>query len=44
MSYLLVGFTGKKWMDAHLKKRKSGYEEYIASTSGFLPLPPKRKL
>ena len=43
MSWLLIGFTGKKWMDGHLKKRRPGYAEYIANTSGFVPWPPKRK-
>lgn len=42
MTWLLIGFTGKKWMDSHMKKRKPGYAEYIENTSGFIPLPPKR--
>ena len=43
MSWLLIGFTGKKWMDDHMKRRRPAYAEYVANTSGFVPLPPKRK-
>lgn len=43
MSWLLIGFTGKKWMDDHMKRRRPAYAEYVQNTSGFVPLPPKRK-
>ena len=43
MTWLLIGFTGKKWMDEHMSKRRPGYAEYVANTSGFIPLPPKNK-
>jgi steroid 5-alpha reductase family enzyme len=43
MSYLLVGFTGKKWMDEHMRKRRPDYAAYIENTSGFIPIPPKRR-
>jgi steroid 5-alpha reductase family enzyme len=26
-----------------LKKHRPGYEEYIRRTSGFFPLPPRRR-
>lgn len=42
MTWLLVGFTGKKWMDTHMKKRRPDYAAYIENTSGFFPMPPKR--
>jgi steroid 5-alpha reductase family enzyme len=42
MSWLLIGFTGKRWMDDHMKRRRPAYAAYIAHTSGFIPLPPKR--
>lgn len=42
MTWLLVGFTGKKWMEEHMGKRRPGYAEYVAKTSGFIPLPPKK--
>lgn len=43
MSWLLIGFTGKRWLDDHMKKRKPQYADYIARTSGFIPMPPKRR-
>lgn len=43
MTWLLIGFTGKKWMDTHMRNHRPGYAEYISNTSGFLPMPPKRK-
>ena len=42
MTWLLVGFTGKKWMDSHMSKRRPGYAEYMRNTSGFIPMPPRR--
>ncbi len=39
MSRLLTRTTGKELMERHLSGRK-GYAEYVARTSGFLPLPP----
>ena len=44
MSYLLIGFTGKKWLDGHMSKRRPGYAAYVARTSGFIPWPPKKSL
>lgn len=43
MSFLLIGFTGKAWMDYHMKKRRPEYAAYIENTSGFFPMPPKRR-
>ncbi len=43
MSWLLIGFTGKRWMDDHMKRRRPAYAAYVANTSGFIPLPPKRR-
>jgi steroid 5-alpha reductase family enzyme len=43
MTWLLVGFTGKPWLDEHMKKRRPEYADYIARTSGFIPMPPKRR-
>jgi steroid 5-alpha reductase family enzyme len=42
MTYLLTAKTGKALMEKGLSKSKPGYAEYVARTSGFLPLPPKR--
>ena len=43
MSWLLIAWTGKSWLDEHMKKRRPEYAEYVRTTSGFVPLPPRRK-
>ncbi|NUS73655.1 MAG: DUF1295 domain-containing protein [Corynebacteriales bacterium] len=42
MTYFLLAKTGKPLMEAHMSRRP-GYAEYVARTSGFFPLPPRRK-
>ncbi len=42
MTYLLVAKTGKSLLERSMHKSKPGYGDYVASTSGFFPLPPKR--
>ena len=42
MTYLLVNGSGKPMLERQLKEAKPGYAEYVARTSGFLPLPPRR--
>jgi len=42
MTYLLTSVSGKPMLEAKLKKTREGYEEYVASTSGFFPRRPKR--
>ena len=39
MTRLLTRDTGKELMEKHMGRR-AGYAEYVARTSGFLPLPP----
>jgi steroid 5-alpha reductase family enzyme len=41
MSTLLIRVSGKRLLEAHLGKRP-GYADYVARTSGFIPLPPRR--
>lgn len=43
MTWFLVSVSGKALLEHGLKKSKPGYAEYIASTSGFFPLPPRRR-
>ena len=40
MSWLLICWTGRRWMDEHMSKRHCDYAEYSRSTSGFVPFPP----
>lgn len=41
MTYLLVAKTGKALTEKRMSSSKPGYAEYLRSTSGFIPLPPK---
>ena len=43
MTWLLVAKTGKPLMEAQLARRRPGYADYVARTSGFIPLPPKKQ-
>ncbi|MGW7486150.1 DUF1295 domain-containing protein [Streptomyces sp. NPDC054786] len=42
MSYLLIYGSGKRLLENHLADRP-GYAAYTARTSGFFPLPPRRR-
>ena len=44
MTYLLVAKTGKALTEKRMSKSKPGYAEYVARTSGFFPLPPKKNV
>ncbi|WP_433558325.1 DUF1295 domain-containing protein [Pseudonocardia xinjiangensis] len=43
MTWLLVRGTGKKLLEQTIGERRPGYTDYVHRTSGFLPLPPKKK-
>lgn len=42
MSVLLIRVSGVRLLEATLRSRVEGYEEYVRDTSAFLPLPRKR--
>ena len=42
MTFLLVKVSGAAMLDRAMLKRKPGYENYVATTSGFIPRPPRR--
>ncbi len=42
MSYFLVAVTGKKLLERRMKRSNPAYADYIARTSGFFPLRPRR--
>ncbi|MEP1443778.1 MAG: DUF1295 domain-containing protein [Hyphomicrobiales bacterium] len=42
LTFLLLRVSGVTLLEKHLKPAKEGYEEYIKTTSAFIPLPPKR--
>jgi steroid 5-alpha reductase family enzyme len=41
MSFLLIRVSGVRLLESSLRSRIVGYEQYVRSTSAFLPLPPK---
>ena len=42
MTFLLVKVSGAALLDRAMLKRKPGYETYVATTSGFIPRPPRK--
>jgi steroid 5-alpha reductase family enzyme len=42
MGYLLAFGSGKRVLERSMARRP-GYRDYMARTSGFLPLPPRRR-
>lgn len=42
MTVLLVRVSGAALLERSLRKRKPGYEDYVARTSSFIPRPPRR--
>ena len=43
MSFLLIQGSGKALLEKSIGSRRPGYAEYVERTSGFVPLPPKRR-
>ncbi len=43
MTFLLVKVSGAAMLDRAMLKRKPGYENYVATTSGFIPRPPRHR-
>lgn len=44
MSVLLMRVSGVTLLERSLKKRRPGYESYVARTSAFFPWPPKQQV
>lgn len=42
MTHFLMNVSGKALLERDLVRRRPGYAEYVESTSGFFPRPPKR--
>ena len=42
-SYLVVNVTGQRTLDKKLAKEKPGYQEYMETTSGLIPMWPRVK-
>jgi len=43
MTWLLANGTGKPLLEKGMSGRRPGYDEYVRRTSGFIPLPPRRR-
>jgi steroid 5-alpha reductase family enzyme len=43
MTWLLARGTGKPLLEKDIVERRPGYADYVRRTSGFVPLPPKRR-
>lgn len=44
MTWLLTRVSGVALLERSLKKRREGYDDYIARTSAFIPRPPRKVL
>ncbi|HLF31722.1 MAG TPA: DUF1295 domain-containing protein [Xanthomonadales bacterium] len=42
-SHLVINVTGQRTLDKKLAREKPGYREYMETTSGLLPWPPRRR-
>ena len=40
---ILTRVSGKPVLEKDIETRRPGYREYIERTSGFIPLPPKKR-
>jgi steroid 5-alpha reductase family enzyme len=43
LTFTLTWWSGKPLLEAGLAKRRPGYADYVRRTSGFFPLPPRRR-
>jgi steroid 5-alpha reductase family enzyme len=42
-SFLIINVTGQATLDKKLAREKPGYSEYMKSTSGLIPMLPKKE-
>ena len=42
MTFFLLKVSGVPMLERSLSRRREGYADYVAKTSGFIPRPPKR--
>lgn len=43
LTFTLTRWSGKPLLEKGLAKSRPGYAEYVARTSGFIPLPPRKR-
>ena len=44
MTWFLARGTGKPLLEKGMAERRPGYADYVARTSGFFPLPPRKRV
>ncbi|MFM8375657.1 MAG: DUF1295 domain-containing protein [Phenylobacterium sp.] len=42
LTFLLTSWSGVPTTEGSMRRKKPDYEAYVARTSGFIPMPPKR--
>jgi len=42
-TYLIVNVTGQATLDKKMARERPGYKEYMETTSGMFPMPPRQK-
>lgn len=42
MTHFLLNVTGKRLLEKRMGRNRPGFADYVARTSGFFPLPPRR--
>ena len=43
MIYLLTSLSGKPMLERKLTKTRTGYDDYVATTSSFIPRPARKR-
>lgn len=43
LTWILIKWSGVPTMEYRMRKEKAGYQDYLSSTSSFIPMPPSRK-
>ena len=43
ITFLLTRFSGVPTVEARMRETRPGYDDYVRRTSGFFPLPPRRR-
>jgi steroid 5-alpha reductase family enzyme len=42
MTFFLLRVSGVPMLERSLSKRREGWDEYVRTTSGFIPRPPRK--
>ncbi|CAN5800797.1 hypothetical protein BH11PSE1_BH11PSE1_20710 [soil metagenome] len=42
ITFLLTKWSGVPTVEGRMRRKRPDYEAYVARTSGFVPMPPKK--